>query len=188
MRTTWGPDCWALIGHADEIRYHSPRKIVAAMESEGAERLVARMCNHLLHPADVAGFDFEAGKWKPEVAALPPALRTPWYTAHWCEERGFLDRPGYALPLDGRLTPEGATGPVFSRRPLIQHHSIRNPLQAISRARDRVARDFQPAYAPYYDQKDPREVFYEGFPALDVNLERFHGTYGRYEAGLEDLL
>jgi hypothetical protein len=189
MRSTWGPDCWALIGHADEIWYHSPRKIVRAMESEGAERLVSRMCNHLLHPSDAANFDFEAGEWRPEVRELPLALRTPWYTAYWLEERGFLDRPGYKLPLDGgRLTPEDARGPVFSRHPLIQHHSIRNPIQAVRRARDRVQREFQPAYAPYYDHKDPREVFYAGFPALGVDLERYCGSYGAHESGLDDLL
>jgi len=188
MRSLWGPYCWALIGHADEIWYHAPRKIVAAMEREGAERLVARMCNHLLHPSDAANFDFESGEWCAGVRELPQALKTPWYTAHWLEERGFLDRPGFALPLDGRLTPEAATGPVFSRHPLIQHHSIRDPLQAVRRARDRVARDFQPAYAPYYDRRDPRDVFYEGFPALNITLERFSGNYGRHEEGLEDLL
>jgi hypothetical protein len=187
MRATWGPECWALIGHADEVWYHSPRKIVAAMESEGAERLESRMCNHLLHPADAANFDFEAGDWRPEIRGLPLAERTPWYTAHWLEERGFLDRPGYELPLDGRLTPATFKGSVFSRHPLIQHHSIRNPLQAVSRARDRVEREFQPAYAPYYDHKDPKEVFYAGFPALGIELERYRGDYGVHEHGLEDL-
>ncbi|HYK80268.1 MAG TPA: hypothetical protein VEU95_11600, partial [Micropepsaceae bacterium] len=178
MRSTFGADCWALIGHADEIWYHSPRKIVAAMETEGAERLVARMCNHLLHPSDSVNFDASTGDWRPAVRDLPPALRTPWYTAHWLEERGFQDRPGYVLPRDGRLTPEAAQGPVFSRHPLIQHHSIRNPLQAVRRARDRVEREFQPAYAPYYDRKDLGDVFYSGFPALGIELERFNGSYG----------
>lgn len=188
MRARFGPDCWVLIGHADEIWRHAPRKIVAAMEQEGAERLVSRMCNHLLHPSDAANFDFPAGKWRPEAASLPLAERVPWYTAHWLEERGFLDRPGHRLPPDGRLTPHEATGPVFSRHPLIQHHSIRDPVQAVDRARDRVEREFQPAYAPYYDRKDPRDVFYAAFPEIGVTLERFDGSYGVHEAGLEDLL
>jgi hypothetical protein len=158
------------------------------MEREGAERLVARMCNHLLHPADAANFDFALGDWRPGTRELPPARRMPWYTDHWLEDRGFLDRPGYTIPSDGSLMPVAAQGPVFSRHPLIQHHSIRNPMQAVRRARDRVAREFQPAYAPYYDYKDPHEVFYDGFPALGVTLKRFGGSYGEREAGLADLL
>ena len=188
MRETWGPDCWALIAHADEVWLHSPLKIVRAMEQEGAERLVSRMCNHLLHPDDAANFDFERGEWRAAVRNLPLAQRVPWFTAHWLEVRGLRDRPGYEFPRSGGFVPAQAQGPTFSRHPLIQHHSVRDPLQAVRRARDRVERGFQLAYAPYYDRRDPRDVFYEGFPELGVKLERYDGSYGVHEAGLEDLL
>lgn len=186
-RRRFGPDTWVLIANADELWYHAPRRIAAAMEAEGAGILLARMCNHLPHPEDAPHFDFEAGRWQPEKAALPLAERLPWYTAYWLEHRGFLDRPGLAFAPGQGLLPPGTEGPVFSRRPLIQHHSIRDPLQAVARAKDRVERDFQPAYRPYFYRRDPRDTFHAGFPDLGVELERFTGDYGRWERGLEDL-
>jgi hypothetical protein len=187
-RSIWGDDTWVLIANADEVWYHAPAKIAQAMEAEGAETLLSRMCNHLLHPEDEANFDFGQGQWKQAVQSLPLARQVPWYTAHWFEYRGFLDRPGYTLTRDQGLLPLNAAGPVFSQRPIIQHHSIRNPLQAIARAKDRVDRHFQPAYKPYYYEKNPHDVFYENFAELGIELEKFSGSYGAHEAGLEYLL
>ena len=77
--------------------------------------------------------------------------------------------------------------PVFSRKPLIAHDSIRSPVQAIARAQDRVERDYQPAYAPYYYRREAEEVFFAEFPALNLRLHRFDGSYGEHGRGLEDL-
>lgn len=187
-RRDYGEDTWVLLALADEIWYHDPRKIVAAMEAEGAGLLKMRMCNHLLHPEDKAKWDFEANCWKPEYARLPMAERVPHYCDHWFEYRGYLDKPGICYGhLSEDILPANLAAKEFSRTPLIQHHSVRNPIQAVTRANDRVERNFQPAYQPYYYGREPGEVFYDSFPKWSIVMKKFNGTYAEYEDGLRDL-
>jgi hypothetical protein len=188
-RTRFGEATWVLLGLGDEIWLHDPIKIVTAMAAEGADTLTCRMCNHLLHPDDRSRWDFEAHEWRAPFDRAPLVERIPYYTAHWFEHRGFLDRPGLAYD---RRSPLGVLPPnlvprEFSRHPLIRHHSIRSPLQAIARASDRVDRRFQEAYRPYYYRKAERDVFYESFYDGSIVLRKFSGTYEEYESGLEDL-
>lgn len=187
-RRDFGEETWILIALADEIWYHNPLKIVAAMENEGAGLLKARMCNHLLHPEDKEKWNFKTDCWKAGYGHLPIPERLPYYCDHWFEYRGYRDRPGLCYePLNDSILPSNLSAVEFSRTPIIQHHSIRNPSQAIKRAKDRVERQFQPAYEPFYYEKRSEDVFYDSFPELSITLKKFNGTYGEHEAGLRDL-
>jgi len=193
-RRRFGHDTWVLISLGDEIWYHHPLKIVRDMEREGAVILRCRMCNHLLHPEDRDRWDFDRGAWREPFASWARVDRVPYYTAHWFESRGFLDRPGLTYRIwpawtrrDAGVLPKNLRGREYSRHPLIRHHSVRDPVQAIARAKDRVERGFQEAYRPYYYQKSPRDVFYPSFDDGAIALRKFTGTYDEYENGLEDL-
>ncbi len=188
-RKRFGVDTWVMLALADELWLHHPRKIAAAMAVEGAQTLRCRMCNHLLHPEDRTRWDFDRQVWRPEAQARPLRERMPWYTAEWFEHRGFLDHDtlSYKPRTRSGMLPMPKPEPEFSRWPLIAHHSIRSPVQAIARAQDRVERDYQPAYEPYYYRRQVDEVFYSEFPALNVRLQRFDGSYGEHGRGLEDL-
>ncbi len=187
-RRRFGLDTWVYVTLADEIWYHDPFKIARAMEEEGATLLKMRSCHHLLHPGDKEKWDFERECWLPQYAALPITERLPYYTGHWFEYRGYLDG-GDCRYEDGQesILPANITGAFLSRTPILRHHSVRTPTQVVARAKDRVERDFQPAYEPHYYKKDPRDVFYDEYPIWDIKLRRFTGTYEEFEIGLEDL-
>ncbi len=184
-RDKYGPGGYCCIAAGDEVWLHNPLKIAGAMTREMATYAHGYSMQFFLHTTDMEEWSFPLGRWK---KPMPPADRLKWYSPGWEEARIFFD-DGICKyrPMQGFDTlPDGIRKKRLSRNFIYSHYPMRDPIQILSRAKDRVERDYQPFYNHSYN-KDVASVFYSTFPGIEGAL-KYDGSFGDYEKHVTDWL
>ena len=188
-RQLFGINDYVCLAMGDELWWHDPLKICEDMRNEEAVFGIMHSCQFFLHTTDKDKWDFEKGEWKPEFAHLKNSERLRWYSPSWLEGRIFYDDGICHYEPDQAFCtlPLSSNGKQYSKHPTLRHYPLRNPIQVIARAKDRVERGYQPVYEHSY-QKEQEQVFFETFPKYKISA-KFETDFGiNYEIGLEDLL
>jgi hypothetical protein len=187
-RELFGASNYIFIALGDEYWYHSPRNIVYDMEIENATVCIVHSCQFFLHTSDKEKWDFDKQEWKAPYDKMKIWERQPWYTPGYIAERRIFwdDGKCFYAPKQGyNPMPHGVDWRQYSKNPIIMHFPIRNPKQIIERAKDRIERNYQPAYHHSYKKKQI-ETFRDFFP-YSHEAFKFNGTFNEYEKGLEYL-
>jgi predicted O-methyltransferase YrrM len=184
-REALGSDNYVCIACGDERWLHDPRKVVADMKKLGSSYAEGESMQFFLHKSDMEKWDFVNSRWKTTAA---PHERLRWYSPGWHEARIFYDdgKVQYGDRQGFDTLPAGSRTSLYPRRFVYSHYPLRDPIQVLARAKDRVERAYQPIYQHSYE-KDVADTFFEVFPGL-TEARRFEGSFGEYESGLEDLL
>ena len=131
----YGYGGWFHLLHPDEFFWDNPIAIAEEAEAQGVEQVNSHSMYFFYHTSQKDIPIKELG-WP------------VWYSPGTIEERQFKNKPGliYHAMQDHKCTPHGLNGSLLLFAPIIRHYPLRSPEQALARARDRLATQFQEQY------------------------------------------
>lgn len=192
-REIYGHGNYVFLALGDEYWIHDPRKIAHGMKESSATHCRFHSNLHFLHVTDAHKWDFELNTWKPSFNLMSNRERLLHYSPDYVEERVFYDDGQCSYEEHQAFDPMPCCEPncsccksnrrYWDKMPTIAHYPVRNPLQAIKRAKDRVDRSYQPSYSQIGNC--PGEsflVYWGGKPT-----QKYEGRYPS-QNGLDDLL
>ncbi|MDI6787111.1 MAG: hypothetical protein QME51_01930 [Planctomycetota bacterium] len=170
IQDAYGYDGWIFAIHSDEIFWGDPASLVNRAIDENTNILNGIIAHFVLHP------DNETAKDKPHIAD-----RLLWYFMGQCENIGFKNQKGlyYNFCEHMRTIPHGFYPQVTCSNVIVRrHYNIRSSEQGRDRIKDRLARNWQPAYVSYPANlyiKDPNQIITAG--AIYSEIQKFDGEF-----------